>query len=411
MRKVLTSVLVLVLSFPYAPNTSHAANKAGGLCKKANATLRIKTTNYKCVQVGNKLVWKLASSKTATKVPPITTPPITPPVLPKVKVGDKCAEYLAVVESENLVCARSNVDWALSWRLHAKPLSTKAFIAFQSVSDEVSKIKPGSSKLTFYVSPTFGIRSENLKASVQRANWFWNPIFEDPQELPILFLTEKDRQWYEETLTKLGAPQASIKELLDVFDKRVARTGAQTQHAMAGIEGFRLNYYLLGSASDSDASVGWVQVPGHEWTHNVQEALGKRLPCWFKEGHASYYGMALGARSDVEFRDLRREANSETGGVDIAKIPTGGWGNWLDGRAFDFAPYSCGPDGTYVVGFLAVEYLLSLKGHSGVVEYIRRTRTEPWDQALKTVFGLTWPDLKIQIDLYLEEVAKDFSTS
>jgi hypothetical protein len=152
----------------------------------------------------------------------------------------------------------------------------------------------------------------------------------------------------------------------------------------------------------------------HEWVHNVQGKLADPsmigeggqtlLPCWFKEGQASFYGNAIGYRNNYRgYLAVRRSTISNfENRLQVINQNLAGTLKDLDEK---FNAFSCGNTGGYALGALAVEKMLLMKGHTGVIDFMKSVKSEQsWRKAFVKVYGVeadVWID-KIAIEMRLD---------
>lgn len=137
----------------------------------------------------------------------------------------------------------------------------------------------------------------------------------------------------------------------------------------------------------------------HEYFHTVQSRLstgrGGNIPLWLREGTARYveYGVA-GDHGWVDYGRLRTTEVRVARGLQSLQLyeEQGGRTSGSD------------PGAAYVVGFLASEYLESLKGRQAVQRDFwaaLRTSTD-WRAAFTTVFGVSVDQFYADFEVYRE---------
>lgn len=395
MRKALTFTIASLFTISLT-TPANAAAKAGGICTTVNATTKVKNQTLKCTKVGKKLLWKAIPTKPST--------PQAGPVNALPNSGSPCERYLDFVTdgTNTLVCLHVG-GGNLRFNRPTTPLTPDATKAYNSIRTVLAAAAPSQANLTYYLSPTAPqSRLDRLKRELQLATDFWAAQYQQRSELPNLVLTEKDREWFIETLKKVGANQSQVDEIIRNYDRVIAQRGDMTLSASAWKrDGLFVNYYILGSRPGAGDNAGWFSSTVHEWTHNAQYEIAGELPCWFREGQPVYYGLAITAKNEQEFREVRREFFR--GGYDISTVPEGGWESWLDSRSTDYAQTQCGSNGAYEVGGIVTEYMLTLKGHQGVVDYMVATKTDGWQRAFVTVYGMSWAEFKTKASEYIRK--------
>ena len=135
-----------------------------------------------------------------------------------------------------------------------------------------------------------------------------------------------------------------------------------------------------------------------------------------ERGSATFYGLALSAKNDADYWDMRRQLigdrfNGSTRAF-MADTPTGGWPAWLEANDLDYDHSKCGPNGAYAVGGVLTEYLVALNGHAGIVDFMTKTAqdTYTWQSAMLDVYGFTHEQWLSNADAYLREVQGQIRT-
>jgi hypothetical protein len=134
----------------------------------------------------------------------------------------------------------------------------------------------------------------------------------------------------------------------------------------------------------------------HELTHAAQSAVtGNRVqlfPCWFKEGQASYYASVLGNTESYE--SMKESLKFQTRfirGVDPKerlKI--------LDEKYNNF---TCGQDGGYALGSLAVQQLVIKFSHQKILDFMIKTNSKgSWRIAFTETFGQSFEEFVDNLD-------------
>ena len=245
---------------------------------------------------------------------------------------------------------------------------------------------------------------------------YWQAQYLPKETIPTFFFTEKDREWLKSALLSVGIDS---EKTIANFDRNVSINGAATTWAGSSTENGRVfNLYLNGTEAPAWINFPTSQVSAHEWTHNAQaEMTGdtSKLPCWYKEGSAIFFGTAIAAKTEKAYATLRADsiiwqsnpyfANPPNFLIFNEKSIKGGYEKYFNDRDTNYSVDKCGPDGTYALGFLATEYLMQLKGKKGQVDFMTLTKSMPWKSAIAKSYGKSWPILLKEIASYIRSSA------
>jgi hypothetical protein len=140
------------------------------------------------------------------------------------------------------------------------------------------------------------------------------------------------------------------------------------------------------------------------------------LPCWYKEGSATFFGTAIAAKTESDYATLRAitviwqsnpySVNPPNFLLFNEKSIAGGYEKYFNDRDATYSADKCGPDGSYALGFLATEYLMQLKGKKGQVDFMALTKSMPWKSAIAKTYGKSWPILVKEMATYIRTSAK-----
>jgi hypothetical protein len=130
--------------------------------------------------------------------------------------------------------------------------------------------------------------------------------------------------------------------------------------------------------------------------------ITRNMPCWFKEGQAVFYGSVLGYRNDYSGYLKVRNWNMKNGKYRNAQDRTDIM-QTLQKLDENYDVFKCGTDGGYSIGSIAVEKMVLLKGHVGVIAFMNELKNQSyWQSAFELVYG-------IDGDKWLAEVSKVIS--
>lgn len=324
----------------------------------------------------------------------VLTVALHPPVSATPVVGARCAAGPVVADGDGWFgCidrrwVRGGTE-VFAAAAHASVWAAHDAVSGTAAPEFVTELAPG------FDPADVATINERLTAAIRL--WGYRP----DKALTVLGITSTDRDWYEGRIVQLGGFRDL---LLPMFDRQVAQAGRNV--TAAGVTGGRdgvFMFYVLGSDANRNEA-HWRATPAHEWTHVAQNATTDgNTPCWWKEGQAYWYGTVLSNRDRADFATARpvmfRDDSDEFAGYDAE--PAGGWEAWLE-ETVPTVNTSCGPNGAYLLGGLASEYLVALGGQEAQVAFMAATRTYPdWRDALAATYHRPWPELAAGIAEYI----------
>ncbi|MCF8534672.1 MAG: hypothetical protein K9F92_00635 [Candidatus Nanopelagicaceae bacterium] len=363
-KRTFAAILAAFLLVGVVPQASAATAKAGAACSKLKATSVVKGKKFTCIKSGKKLVW----DKGVTVKPPAeptTKSPTVEPITPQL------------------------------------PVETDARKAFDAITKIANSITIKPIDIESVASP--GVNAASVAEIENRysfvANFFDAQL---PANTPVTLVisTNEEIEWAESQLSKLNGN--SFAEWLSFFLSPSLNNPCGSYYS-AGSNGKTLdkrilnNYSLFGKscATQLPKDLNFKSTIEHEWVHNVQNAvsfkadqLEQNMPCWFKEGQASYYGGVLGYRNDYSGYLKFREWNMKNGKYQHAPDRTDIYQN-LKKLDESYSPFTCGSDGGYSIGSIAVERMVLLKGHAGILAFMQELKNQNyWQDAFKVVYGI-----------------------
>jgi hypothetical protein len=389
MKKLLGIFIALALFI--TSMSAVAAVKAGDVCKKAGSTATANGKKFTCIKSGKKLVWNkgvaVAKPKPVETVVPEATP--TPSPTPT-----------ELTESD----------------LRQRGIQK----AFDEVANIAKKASPATANLEIIASGE--IRPESIKVIQDRYNFvagFFADLVNPDLPVTVVIGANAEINWIASKLEELSGN--SYKQFLNAFESP-SKGFPCGPYYTAGVSGKTksgrlLNHYgLFGKSCPAQlpSDENFQSTIEHEWVHNVQGKLADPsmigeggqtlLPCWFKEGQASFYGNAIGYRSNYRgYLAVRRSTISNfENRLQVINQNLAGTLKDLDEK---FNAFSCGNTGGYALGALAVEKMLLMKGHTGVIDFMKSVKSEQsWRKAFVKVYGVeadVWID-KIAIEMRLD---------
>jgi hypothetical protein len=368
-----------------------AAVKAGDSCKKVGATATASGKKFTCIKSGKKLIWNkgvaVAKPKPVETVVPEATP--TPSPTPT-----------ELTESD----------------LRQRDIQK----AFDEIANIAKKASPAITNLEIIASAE--IRPESIKVIQDRYNFvagFFADLVNPDIPVTVVIGANAEINWIASKLEELSGN--SFAKFLNAFEWE-SKGFPCGPYYTAGVSGKTksgrlLNHYgLFGKSCKAQLprDENFQTTIEHEWVHNVQGKLADPsmigeggqtlLPCWFKEGQASFYGNAIGYRSNYAgYLKVRRwNLNNLENRMQVINQNLAGTLKELDEK---FNPFSCGNSGGYSIGALAVEKMVLMKGHTGVVDFMKSVKSElSWRKAFVKVYGVeadVWID-KIVLEMRLD---------
>ena len=257
---------------------------------------------------------------------------------------------------------------------------------YEDVTARLAAMQMEPTVLDVRVTPNFPpALADGIVANYSKVGSFWADVARPQSPVIVRMGTELDLDWWR---SEIG----QWPEMYRAIEETYARAGASSNSANSLNVGPQFHHqFVFGTQIPPDAQrhAQFVTVP-HEYTHSIQADLAgalATLPCWFMEGHANAYGVAVGAPDRASYeaeraRTLRRELPMS--GAWPASSPE------VIARALASGEsrqgYQC-PRSGYSIGMLAVEALVAVYGHAKVNRFMAASRTQPWQAAFIASFG------------------------
>jgi hypothetical protein len=343
----------------FAPVSSMAAApKPGAVCAKLGARAVSAGYRYTCVKTSKKkLVWKKGAKVAVVTPKPIASGepnPGTPTPSP-------------------------TTDGALWVRVA------------NGIFNEQLTMKPGKVlQIAFLNSPNAtNASAQEFRDSYQSAMTYWSNFIQSDSPIRWVVVTEKDKDWWVKTMTPLADSNWSPGWWGSAHCDQSAKTICGAGDTAA--DGSPLFTGFVGSQShwDGQNTVNAL----HEATHVYQKLLLKKymnaMPCWYAEGQATLFGIALGQKAQA--MDISRARELEQLSQQIPESRTWdatGWATALQDRE-NFSGECQSTHFGYAAGYLVNEKLMDEFGHQKVMEWERLSAsTEDWKGAFAKVFGI-----------------------
>ena len=298
--------------------------------------------------------------------------------------------------------------------LSARPAYSAIFDGY-SISNSVDRIN-------YIVSPTVSTDSLNREKSlVKRAVDFWAAEY-TPDESTIVYLTKADTAWAQNIVEDNGWESKVPNGIGSWINSNNCGFALAFNDSATNKQVF-----IQCIRNGKDSAVLEHQVGPHEYTHWVQYAISPNLNTsatrWLIEGHANFYGLALGiAREDVSMKAINKSLATHAAMYDdyngyakrsmqILRILESG--NYVDidallkksGSVFE----------QYLIGTLISEWLVQNYGHSSYLQYLKEALIDkPFnnsdqivhnENAFRNAFGLDFADLAIFVAPYFAQRA------
>jgi len=128
----------------------------------------------------------------------------------------------------------------------------------------------------------------------------------------------------------------------------------------------------------------------HEFTHAAQSSLTNNyvesLPCWFREGQATYYGSVMG--NTLSYEDFLKSRNYA-----LFNFTTNNFKDTLIKLDEKYSNFNCGTDGGFSYGSIAIEQLLKLYSHDQINLFVKSAGiTRNWKQSFADTFNRKFED-------------------
>ncbi len=372
MKRVLATATITALLISVIPN-SYAAITAGSTCAKVGATSTYAGKKYTCIKSGKKLVWNKGVKVSTLK--PVATPTPTPTPTPV----------------PTPTPSNPGLSGPLAQRAYdeiSKQLDSQPAVTLQISVDQ------SPNALTRLLDPTLQTLKDGLR--------FWQQATPRGSSVKVVFASNNDWAWFIRKMTDLQPTNAAWLAPLQIR----SQTCPLCQYAGYNggtVEGDQLFWFMPTPQTDP-TNYAWAGAGPHEWTHFAQQSLTGNInliPCWLKEGQATYYGNAIAMRNQAEWvsawrsgiRTLDQDGLPDYRTLDQAQIL-----QWFNTHDESIPATSCGPGGAFFMGAMASEYLLGTLGHQGMVDLLVDIgRTRNWRLSLSKSLGVSISTAMAQI--------------
>jgi hypothetical protein len=343
---------------------AEAAIKSGTACKTVGKTVTSNGKTFICTKSAGKKIYK-AVVKGATT-------PVAKPVEPQ------------PIKSEEAQLSYNGLSGEISQK------------AYESLTNYLSKQAPLAGSTVFMeLSP---LASETLSQStlldMEQGFRFWQEFTPTSTKIHMVFADREDLKWFESKMNQIQSGNETwLPRILNLASesKEAAYAGANGRDS----QGNALFFYLPGKFTKAD-SPGWLGVGPHEWTHFAQNVItgdSNKTPCWFKEGQATYYGNAISSGDKSKWASMWRQQlgtlNSDF--PDFFRFSESQLLQWFKAHELNMPNNVCGPDGAFMIGGIATEYLVGSIGVEGVNNFMLQIgKGKDWKTAFSEVTGKSY---------------------
>jgi hypothetical protein len=281
--------------------------------------------------------------------------------------------------------------------------------AYNEISKQLESQPPATLQIAVVLTPNAITRllAPTLK-SLKDGLRFWQQVTPPGTSVEVVFASNSDWAWFKERMTLLQPTNAAWLAPLEV------RSGACPLCQYGGYNGGTVDgkqlYWFMPTAQTDPTNFGWAGAGPHEWTHFAQQALLgdiNLIPCWLKEGQATYYGDSIATRDEAAWvvawrsgiRTLDQNGLPSYRTLNQAQIL-----EWFNSHDETIPATSCGPGGAFFMGAMASEYLLGTLGHDGIVHLFENiAQTKDWRMSLSR-------SLKEPISQVMDQIAQFVGT-
>ncbi len=408
--KVLIAALLISQSI-IAPANSAIA---GSACTKIGAKKKTTKNTYICSKVGKKRIWvKVVKPATPAPVPsptptPTPTPtPISTPTPTPTQTPSKSADYLSadkaklgvdcLFKGESAATLEGPVVCDGVWSLITQEEDSVASRAYRYVLEEYNSKSAGNLSIVWRIDPETPDWKNKMQTGMNAGARLWGT---SPAGSPERYAyVSHNPDWLFEQFKKDG--------LIKNESRRETMFQGPCNAALTGADGSDTTFWFYKFSDEScQLSVGFYQVPAHEYTHYAQEVLSnkgwtrvQRVP-WLDEGLASFVGGAMGPMSEMR-NDLRAFWARDVARVskDLSFFNRGVSEVYQDKAWGD----------VYPLGAIAVEAMVAAIGFRNTKQiYIElSTPNTTYEQAITKVTGVNIAGWNTILQGYIDSVKAD----
>ena len=392
-RKFITVIASVSLFLTPIQFLNAAIIKTGANCSKMGISQVINGYKFTCIKSGKKLIWdKGAAVKKPTPTVSVSPSPIisnapSPTASSSPTFSPTPIPSPTPAIQKEVPTPRPSQSFSTLYGL-ADPIELLAFNELTNYQKSQPELTSGSLQLD--ISPHASKElSDATYNDLLRGVQFWQKYTSSNPKVHMVFADRQDMDWFKD---KMIAIQPNNTSWLDRI-YNLAKENPQSAYGGAnGLDsnGNMLFFFLPGTATRAD-SPGWLGVGPHEWTHQAQYTISgdiNKAPCWFKEGQATYFGNAI---SNNELTSWATNWKTQVQSIKY-DLPTfkvmakTDLQKWFEAHELNMPNNVCGPDGAFIIGGIAVEYLVGTYGFDAINEFLLELKKGIfWKDALANV--------------------------
>ena len=278
-----------------------------------------------------------------------------------------------------------------------RPSIQTALIAIQDIQDILASAPQSKNGFEIFASPNVDAKLVQLaRDTLPTATKFFSKVYDPIKPVSVIYSYWNDIEWAVAADKAAGDTPNGYQGLGDWMAAKPASAYfdelGSGSHSGTTVNGFSPKIILVTSGPDAANRPGGTTTANHEYVHNVQQELAPTKflssPCWFVEGMAQYYAIALSYPDAAKYLDNRelvlKDHEFGTYPFDAQRTVA----QWADSLVANEAP-SCGAQGGYWVGPLAVEKLVSIKGTAGIIALTKEIElVGNFATAFKNIYGI-----------------------
>ena len=326
--------------------------------------------------------WKLDPGSTINK-------PTSPKPVPSNAATPSSASSSSSTSSATPISSNQGTD-------KQRPSSVAAIKAFE----DVKKILDGSpnpkTSYNLQVSPLATKQlATNADLTMPASVKFWQNYYIASKPVEVLLSSWSEKDWMVSAAKNAGDTVNGYQSLSDWFDGK-PQSAWQSElgsgvHQGPGSNGSSSKIIIVVSGPDAANRPGGMTTWPHEYVHVAQFSLAptkaNTAPCWFYEGMAQFYGMALTYTDSATFLDKRDVLlkDREFGAYPFDKQQSASY--WQTSMLNNEST-PCGNNGGYWIGLLAVENLVNQRGTQAVVDLLKDFEsTGSFSSSFQKIYG------------------------
>jgi hypothetical protein len=349
----------------------------GRTCPNVNGVAVVFGAKITCIAHGDGGIWTVNPGEVITLPNSKSTPKTTP--------------------SPTTSSTPSPVPTTIATSGGSRPSTRVALAAYNDIKNILESAPTPKSTYVMHVSPNASTALvAQANKTLPNAVKFWQSVYSPAKPVDVIYAYWADKDWTIAAVKEAGDTPNGYGGMAAWFDTKPQSswTGelGSGMHEGIAVNGVTPKIDIVVSGPDAANRAGGMTTAPHEYTHNVQVELAPKYfstaPCWFSEGMAQYFAIALAYPDSNSYLANRMMVmkDREFGAYPFdSQRSVSEWAAALEAASHGF----CGPVGGYWTGTLAVEYLTSLKGTAGIIAFVKELeRTGSFDAAFKTIYAM-----------------------